>query len=58
MVTIASLWLSIFLASFLVFIASAIIWTVMPHHKSDFKSLPDETAARKALTPHILALRS
>ncbi len=51
MVTIASLWLAIVLASVLVFIASAIIWTVMPHHKSDFKSLPDETAARKALTP-------
>jgi len=51
MVTIASLWLSITLASVLVFIASAIIWTVMPHHKSDFKPLPDEVAARKALRP-------
>lgn len=51
MVTIASLWLSIILASVIVFIVSAIIWTVMPHHKSDFKPLPDESAARSALTP-------
>lgn len=51
MVTIASLWLSILLASVVVFIASAVIWTVMPHHKSDFKQLPDEAAARNALTP-------
>lgn len=49
MVTIASLWLSIVLATVIVFIASAIIWTVMPHHKSDYGSLPDEAAARNVL---------
>ncbi len=54
MVTIASLWLAIILASVLVFVASAIIWTVLPHHKSDYKSLPDEAAARRALQPQDL----
>ena len=54
MVTIASLWLAIVLASVLVFVASAIIWTVLPHHKSDYKSLPDEAAARRALQPQDL----
>lgn len=54
MVTIVSLWLPVVLASVIVFIASAVIWTVMPHHKSDFKPLPDETAARSALTPQAI----
>lgn len=53
MVTIASLWLSIVLASVLVYIAAAIIWTVMPWHKSEFKSVPDESAVRAALGPDI-----
>lgn len=51
MVTIASLWLPILLSAIFVFIASAIIWTVMPHHQKDFKELPDEPAARSTLTP-------
>lgn len=42
MVTIASLWLPILLAAVLVFIASALIWMVLPHHRSDFKGFPDE----------------
>lgn len=54
MVTIASLWLAIIIASVLVFIASAIIWTVLPHHKSDYKPLPDEAAVRRALQPQDL----
>lgn len=54
MVTIVSLWLPIVLASVIVFIASAVIWTVLPHHKSDFKPLPDESAARRALRPQTI----
>jgi hypothetical protein len=54
MVTIASLWLAILVASVIVWIASALIWTVLPHHKSDYKGLPDEDAARQALAPQDL----
>jgi hypothetical protein len=55
MVTIVSLWLAILLSAVVVWIASAIIWTVLPHHKSDYKGLPDEAAARAALKPQNLA---
>jgi hypothetical protein len=51
MVTIASLWLPILLSSVLVFIASFIVWAVLPFHRSDFGALPNEAAARDALTP-------
>ncbi len=49
MVTIPSLWLAIVLSSVLVFVASFIVWTMMPYHRSDYKPLPDEDAARQAL---------
>ena len=49
--TIVTLWLPILVSAVFAFVASAIIWTVMPHHKSDFKALPDEVAARNALKP-------
>lgn len=55
MTTIASLWLPILLSGVLVWIASAIAWTVMPHHKTDWKALPDEESARKALKPQNLS---
>ena len=51
MVTIGALWLPILLSAVAVWAASAVIWTVMPHHKSDWGKLPDEDAARRALTP-------
>lgn len=49
MITIDSLWLAILGSAILVWIASALVWTVLPHHKSDFKGVPDEEAARQAL---------
>lgn len=49
MVTLSSLWMAILLSAVLVWIASAIVWMVLPHHKSDFKALPDEEAARSTL---------
>lgn len=49
MVTIGSLWLAILLSSLFAWIASALVWTVMPHHKKDFKAVPDEDAVRNAL---------
>ncbi len=51
MVPLASLWLPILLAAALVWVAGSIMWMVMPHHRSDFKALPDEEAARQALRP-------
>ena len=35
-------------------IVSALIWTVLPHYKSEFRGLPNEEAARNALTPQNL----
>ena len=55
MVTIGSLWLAIILSAVIVWIASALVWMVLPHHKSEFKGLPNEDAARGALTPQDLA---
>lgn len=39
----------IVLSAVLVFIASALIWMVMPHHKTDWKALPNEDSVRAAL---------
>ncbi len=49
MVPISSLWLAIVLSSVLVLVVSFVVWTMMPYHKSDYKPLPNEDAARKAL---------
>ena len=54
MVTIASLWLAILLSALIVWIASALIWMVLPHHKSDFKGFPDQEATLNALKPQKL----
>ena len=42
-------WQAVLLASVLVFFASAIVWMVMPWHKTDFSKVPDEEASRAAL---------
>ena len=39
---ISQLWLPILVSSVVVFIASALAWMVLPHHKKDIKVLPDE----------------
>lgn len=49
MIAITSLWLPIVLAAVLVWIASALVWTIMPHRRHEFAGLPDEEAARRAL---------
>jgi len=36
------LWLPILLSAAAVWVASAIVWMAMPHHKGDFIGLPDE----------------
>jgi hypothetical protein len=45
MVSIPDLWLPILVATVLVFVASNLVWMVLPHHKSDTRRLPDEPAA-------------
>ncbi len=55
MVTLGSLWLAILLATILVWIAAALIWMVLPHHRTDYKRLPDEEAARSVLGAQNLA---
>ena len=49
MVTIGALWIPILVSAVLVFIASFLAWVVSPHHKSDWKKLPDEEAVRAAM---------
>jgi hypothetical protein len=51
MVTILSLWLAILLSAVVVWIASFIVWAVLPHHQSDYKGLPNEESVLQALTP-------
>lgn len=46
---IADLWLPILCSTAAVFVAAALVWMVMPHHKKDYKALPEEEAVRKAL---------
>lgn len=49
MVPLGSLWLPILVSSVVVFIASSLVWMVLPHHRSDWKGLPDEDGVLAAL---------
>jgi hypothetical protein len=49
MVTLGTLWLPIVLSAVLVFVASSIVWMALPHHKGDWKPLPDEAGAMQVL---------
>ncbi|NND60853.1 MAG: hypothetical protein HKN49_11360 [Gammaproteobacteria bacterium] len=49
-VSLMSLWLPIVAAAAIVFVASALVWMVLKWHDSDWSKLPDEEAARAALT--------
>ncbi len=49
MVALMSLWLPIVLSALVVFGASAVVWMVLPHHKPDFKGVPDEPSLLEAL---------
>jgi len=42
MVTLTSLWLPIVVSSVIVFLASWLVHTMLPHHKSDFSKLANE----------------
>ena len=47
--TILSLWQPILVSAVLAFIAGAVIWMVMPWHRSDWSKTEDEEAVREAL---------
>ena len=55
MVTVASLVLPVLLSAALVWIASALIWTVLPWHKKDYAPLPDEAGTVANLAAQDLA---
>ena len=44
-----SLWLPVLVAAAAVWIASAIAWMALPHHKNDFSKLPNEDGVAEAL---------
>lgn len=47
--SIADLWLPILVSAVVLWIASALIWTVLPWHKSDYAKTTDEEGVRAAL---------
>jgi hypothetical protein len=47
--SIPELWLPILVSAIAVWVLSAIVWIVLPHHRSDYAPLPDEDEARAAL---------
>jgi hypothetical protein len=49
MVALGALWLPVIVSAAVVFVASALVWMALPHHRSDFQHLPDEEAARQTL---------
>ena len=55
MVTVQSLILPVLASAALGWVASALIWTVLPWHKKDFSGLPDETGTLANLAAQDLA---
>lgn len=49
--TIVALWLPIVVSAVFVFIASSLIHMVLPWHKNDYSTMPNETQVRDALRP-------
>ena len=55
MVAIGALWMPVLVSAILVFVASFLAWVVSPHHKSDWKQLPNEDVVRDAMNQEKLA---
>lgn len=49
MVTLPELWLPLLLSAAVVWVASFMVWTMLPWHQTDYRGLPDEEATRAAL---------
>lgn len=56
MVTVAQLWLPILVSGAVIFIASALMWMIFPHHKKDILFLPKDSpipGQTRALKPGV-----
>jgi hypothetical protein len=51
MTGLTALWLPILLSAVLVFVVSSIIHTVLPWHKGDYRTMPDQDKVQEALRP-------
>ena len=49
MISLTQLWLPILLSGVIVFVASAVVWMALPHHKTDWRTLPDPAPVLDAL---------
>ena len=49
---LTQLWLPILVSGVASFIISALAWTVLPHHKKDWRGLPDPDAVQAAMRAH------
>src|SRR5690348_4666836 len=49
MVPLVSLWMPILLSAVIVFVASSILHSVLPFHRSDYKKLPHEDEVMQAM---------
>jgi hypothetical protein len=49
MISVIDLWLPILLSAIAVWIASALAWTALPHHKGDFRKLANEDDVMSAV---------
>ena len=48
-ISLVSLWLPILASAAVVFVAAAIAWTVLPHHRSDWVPVPKEDSLIEAI---------
>ena len=55
MAFLSQLWLPILVSGAIVFVASALVWTMLPHHRSEWKGLPNEAGVIAALKSGTLA---
>ncbi len=49
MITLIDLWLPIVLSAVLIHVGGFVMWMVLPHHRGDWKKLPDEDAVLASL---------
>ena len=49
MMSLMELWLPILLSTILIFVASAVMWMVMPHHRTDWQSMPNGERVQELL---------
>ncbi|HVT39134.1 MAG TPA: hypothetical protein VHE78_08810 [Gemmatimonadaceae bacterium] len=51
MTGLTALWLPVLLSAVIVFVVSSIIHTVLPWHKGDYRTMPDQDKVQEALRP-------